>query len=492
VGAGNRPSQLPSNSRPGQGAGSRPGGGNNVGNRPSQLPAGGNRVGAGNRPGTGNRPSQLPGLGAGIAAGGNIGRRDSRPSAESREARHDQLQDRMQGRDENRGARQEGRQENRGDRQEDRQQWRNENREDWQNWADDHHGDHGDWYHDGWHGYGDGSWWNHMWSDHTAFMALGTTMWGLNRLAYWSGYGGYSNPYYDSGAGYGYDYSQSYAAPTDMAYTTADTQTTAAPADTPSPGLQSFDQARTAFYENRYDDAMKATDKALASMPKDAVIHEFRALILFAQGKYREAAAALHPVLAVGPGWDWTTMAGLYPSVDVYTKQLRKLEDYVRAHPDAADARFLLAYHYLTGNHKDAAIGQLKTVIKLQPEDTVSAQLLATFGADVPDQEPAQKNPAPGIEESKLYGTWKATREGGSEFQLTLTKDHAFTWVYTKGKTRQEMKGVYAFQGDELALEPDAGGLMGADISNVEASGFNFRMVGAPASDKGLDFRRSS
>ena len=33
---------------------------------------------------------------------------------------------------------------------------------------------------------------------------------------------------------------------------------------------------------------------------------------------------------------------------------------------------------------------------------------------------------------------------------------------------------------------------MGADISNVEASGFNFRMVGAPASDKGLDFRRSS
>jgi hypothetical protein len=33
-------------------------------------------------------------------------------------------------------------------------------------------------------------------------------------------------------------------------------------------------------------------------------------------------------VLSVGPGWDWTTLIGLYPSIDVYTTQLRALEDF--------------------------------------------------------------------------------------------------------------------------------------------------------------------
>ena len=35
-----------------------------------------------------------------------------------------------------------------------------------------------------------------MWSDHTALMAFGTTMWGVNAAANAFGYWGYSNPYY--------------------------------------------------------------------------------------------------------------------------------------------------------------------------------------------------------------------------------------------------------------------------------------------------------
>ena len=40
---------------------------------------------------------------------------------------------------------------------------------------------------------------------------------------------------------------------------------------------------------------------------------------LFALGQYDEAAVPMYTVLSNGPGWDWTTLAGLYPSVDVYT-----------------------------------------------------------------------------------------------------------------------------------------------------------------------------
>ena len=65
-------------------------------------------------------------------------------------------------------------------------------------------------------------------------------------------------------------------------------------------------------------------------------MHEFLALAYFAQGKYQQAAAPLYAVLSVRPGWDWTTLSGMYPDVDTYTRQLRALEAYVRSNPDSA------------------------------------------------------------------------------------------------------------------------------------------------------------
>jgi hypothetical protein len=66
--------------------------------------------------------------------------------------------------------------------------------------------------------------------------------------------------------------------------------------------------------------------------------------------------------LSVSPGWDWTTMSGLYQSVGKYSQQPRALEDYIRQNPDLADARFHLAYHYLTAGHRDEAAKQLKDI----------------------------------------------------------------------------------------------------------------------------------
>ena len=55
------------------------------------------------------------------------------------------------------------------------------------------------------------------------------------------------------------------------------------------------------------------------------------------------------------PGWDWTTLCSLYADVDTYTEQLRALEHYVTANPNAIEARFLLVYHYMTSGHGEAA-----------------------------------------------------------------------------------------------------------------------------------------
>jgi tetratricopeptide (TPR) repeat protein len=507
IGAGQRPDI---GSKGGQRGDLRPGGGTNIGagNRPGG-PGVGNRPGQpglGNGPGVGNRPSVLPGLGLGAAggflagkAGDTIGRRQDRVEnrrdnvgdrSENRQDRAEQRRENLSNRSENLTDRMEQRQEFRQQTQEQRQEYLENRREDWQNWHDDYYGHHDGWYHGAWCDHW-GDYWSHMWSDHTAAMVLGTTMWGLNRMSYWFGTGYYDNPYYSEPLVVGnttIDYSQPLAAPPTVIVEQPAQTGELAPGVTPA-GLQEFEAARAAFYAGDYPKALAETSKALAVMPKDAVIHEFRALVLFAVGKYHDAAATLHPVLAVGPGWDWTTMSSLYPSVDTYTEQLRALESYVRSNEKAADARFVLAYHYLTMGHKDEAAKQLDKVQKVVPNDSVTAQLLHMMGKAGTQAPPAAESNVK-IEPSAVIGTWTATRGSKAHFALTLDKDKSFTWVYREGKKRQEVKGVFALDGDVLALEPDAGGVMLAEISTPQNGAFDFRTVGAPTSDKGLRFQK--
>ena len=149
------------------------------------------------------------------------------------------------------------------------------------------------------------------------------------------------------------------AAPYDYAQP-IDTVSAPAPEDVTSQAVSSFDAARESFRQGDYASALQQTDAALAKTPNDTALHEFRALCLFALGRYDEAAASLFAVLSVGPGWDWSTLVGLYPNVETYTAQLRTLEDACRANPQSAPDWFVLAYHYLTQGHNDAAVDLLR------------------------------------------------------------------------------------------------------------------------------------
>lgn len=481
--------KLSPGTRPGIDVGQRPaiGTGPKVGTGP-----GVGKPGIGSKPGVGTvgtRPggpsNLLPGLGVGVGAGIAAGK-----AGDVLGRRQEGVQDRkanVADRSQNLKDRMEHRQDFKEQAQDKRQDYLENRREDWQNWHDDYHGHHNGWYHGHWCEHA-GDRWQHMWSEHTAAMVIGTTMWGLNRMSYWFGTGDYSNPYYseplvvDDTTIY---YSEPLAAP----------PVSAEPAKEPSElppgvtqeGLKQFEAARTSFYEGKYQAALAATNKALASMPKDAVLHEFRALVLFALGKYADAATTLHPVLAVGPGWDWTTMRSLYPDLETYTKQMRDLETYVEQKPKAADGHFVLAYHYLTLGHQTEAARELQDVHKLLPKDTVSAQLLQMMGKAPPP--PTATESAIKIDSAKLIGTWHAARKGKATFELTLTKDQAFTWVYREGKKHEEVKGAYALDGNVLALEPDAGGVMLAEITDPQAGSFVFRTVGAPKNDPGLTFK---
>jgi hypothetical protein len=436
--------------------------------------------------------------------------------------RQENRQENRGDRQENRGERQENRQENRGERQENRQENREQIREDWQDrgdqirddwqdrrdqirddwqnyrddalndwqgWFDDHYGMYDDWY----SGYAPGYWGesDYLWDEYPVAAAAGLTWWGANSLGYQFGYSDYYNPYYtESMPAY-------YTEPivtVPIIEPVQETAVGAAPALPPgatSEGVSQFDQAREAFLEGQYQTALKIADAALAQMPRDAVLHEFRSLVLFALQRYAEAAATIHPVLDVGPGWDWKTVSGLYPNTDTYTHQLRALEAARDKNPDAADLHFLLGYHYLTCGYSTQALTEFRHAQEQRPNDSVSASLVATLSPRdaQPAQAPAERT-AKAVPPDSVVGTWKASGKGKSSYSMSLRKDGSFTWAFTRGGRKQEVKGVHTVEDNILAMEPDSGGVMLAEVSLKDPDTLHFKMVGGASKDPGLEFRR--
>jgi uncharacterized protein (TIGR03066 family) len=448
------------------------------------LPAIAAGAGAALLPGLGNRPGADGGR-PGIGEGNRGNQRPERPT--NPQERRDNLQDRLSSREDNRDQR-----------REDFQDHRDEVREDWQDRYENFYDNHDHWHHGYWNGnYGD--WWHHMWDDHTALMAFGTTMWGINRAAYAFGYWGYENPYYYESYPVGgdvvVDYSQPIVIESAPVVAATPVDTAAAPAAAPVPGMSDFDAAKQAFYQGDYAAALASTNKALAAMPNDPIIHEFRALVLFAQGNYKDAAAGLYSVLTVGPGWDWTTLSSLYSSVDVYTKQLRALETYLKEHPQASDARFVLAYHYITTNNTKSAIAQLKGLNQQLPQDELIKQLLVMMGGpealgEAPAVADTAAPEAPKVPPAELIGSWTASGERDTKFAMELTNDGNFSWTYTQGNKKETVKGVYALDGNVLAMEPETGGVMLAEVAPPKSGRFDFKLLGAPPDDPGLKFSK--
>lgn len=323
--------------------------------------------------------------------------------------------------------------------------------------------------------------------------------WGLGNVLYRSGYSSYYNPYWGSGVAIGSsNYAYDYAQPVYV------TSTETAPADVAN---RDFDAARQAFKANDYDSALALVNKAIKESPNDEVLHEFRSLTQFALRDYNGAAATIHSVLAVGPGWDWTTMASLYSEVGEYTAQLRALESFSKSKPADAASQFLLGYHYMTTGHPEHAAKKFSAVVKIQPKDQVARDLLALV--DKPNEGDEAIAPAPRdtatedptvvakpevdaspISADAIAGSWKASRDDGSKFDLDLRKDKTFTWKFDQDKRHEDFSGTYTTEGSLLLLQKKDGGAMVGHVASEGDGKFTFKLLGSPKEDPGLTFSR--
>lgn len=352
--------------------------------------------------------------------------------------------------------------------------------------------------------------------------------WSIGSEYYGSGYGQYSNPFLAGAKGL--SGSELYAEPV------------LAPPDQPSPGddelgpggepvpysadpdlaasrayllkspevtagLRAFDAARAAFRNKDYAAAQIQIEAAIKQLPGDPAIHEFRALVLFARADYAAAAAVIYGVLAVSPGWNWTTLSNHYAEQAEFTRMLRDLEAYRRQHAEDPVPAFLSAYHYVTCRHYDAAIKQLETVRRLVPDARLVPPLITLLaGADDKNQvastDPAAsvqaanpsgagpQEPESKLDKDKVTGAWRAAPSKGTTVELSLTEDDSFVWTVNRGGKSRKFDGKYTLSGSRIWLDAGHGG-MTARLTLAQPDGpLHFKLIDNDPSDPGLQFHR--
>jgi len=370
-----------------------------------------------------------------------------------------------------------------------------------------------DWHHGSWN-YG----WNRTWQqknyhpprnsylpgyrperNYSNDSSWGISAWSLGSLAYDLGYNSYRNPYKAPPV-----QSRStvinYTMPISVVASTEEPETEDAALTSEEKSTAATERARAQFRSGDYVGALSSTDEAISYAYSDSALHEFRALSMFALGRYGDAAGVLNPVLASGPGWDWATMSAFYSDSETYTAQLRRLESYVQSRPDSADAQFVLGYHYMVSGFIDAAFSMFDRVVTLQPADTVAAQLRTLAQSSSPDSEDdlseeedvADEDVDGSIEQidpADLDGGWKAMSGDGKPITLILNPSGDFSWNYEGAADGKVLSGDWAIDDDGQLVLTASDVQMVASVS-LEEDTLAFVLAGSPVGDPGLSFER--
>ena len=149
-------------------------------------------------------------------------------------------------------------------------------------------------------------------------------------------------------------------------------------------GSQYLDDAIQAFQAGNYSNAMRNAEHAIVDSPRDAEAHEVVSLAAMANKDYRVAATAAHAVIELGGVPSWSQVYAIYQNVDAYTTQLRALEDYVKAHPKAPEAQFLLGVQYMTTGYTSEAHDHFAEAAQLTPKDKVAQELAKGAAGEAP------------------------------------------------------------------------------------------------------------
>ena len=162
---------------------------------------------------------------------------------------------------------------------------------------------------------------------------------------YYPGVGDYYYSYAPSA--YGYDGSVAADSTVAPQQQVPDSSASAMTDQASSEALQFYSEARDAFAQGDYQNALRLAGHAAVDAPQNPKVHELISLALFAQGNFGPAASEAHAAMALGSIATWSDLYAYYNDLGKYTAQLRALEKAAADNPKDPADHFLLGYHYL-------------------------------------------------------------------------------------------------------------------------------------------------
>ena len=233
-----------------------------------------------------------------------------------------------------------------------------------------------------------------------------------------------------------------------------------------------LDQARTAFKNGDYTGALDLTNQALRQLPNDPALHEFRALVAVRAAAVRRGIGIPLRRAVRGAGVGLDDHDQTLPRCG-YLHQTAPGPGVLRgSEPAVGVGAVRAAYLYLTQGHTESAIAELKVVRQLQPEDTLTAQLLQQLDTT---QEPTSTTPAAasfgarrkprtdrsgqlglnataGRRAGRLTGTWTAGRWWrGHDHRYRLPDAEAVRLARSPGRGKRRRSRASESDGDGIS-----------------------------------------
>ena len=240
--------------------------------------------------------------------------------------------------------------------------------------------------------------------------------------------------------------------------------------------------------------ALAQVDQAIAQVPNDTVLHEFRGLVLFALGRYKEAAAADYAVLSAGPGWDWTTLSaplserGCLHGATPRLGAVRKIEPGGIGREIPAGRKLPdLRLHRCC---RRTAQGQSCNWI---PRTSCPPNCSVAFPHRILPSRRYRANRRRLRSRPMRRASWATGPRRvpiAPRSNWPWPADGKFTWALDQKGKPQQFSGTYTVADNLLVLKQGDNPMMVGQVASLASDRFNFKLAGDNPSDPGLTFVR--
>ena len=168
----------------------------------------------------------------------------------------------------------------------------------------------------------------------------------------------------------------------------------------------------------------------------------------------------------------------------------------------------MLAYHYLTQGHADAALHQFKLVTSLQPNDAVSAQMIyrlehpqqqqgaaglaSTAGSTAASREFRTAHMPDAAKQGKIEGSWTAQPGPDLNIEVAFQAGGSYSWKVSRPGKDQNFQGKSSNKNGILTLvEDQTNNKLVGYLHWTDDTHFVFTVKGAGSADPGLSFAKT-